>query len=259
VTGDWRPITELLDTVAEDLYTLDPADTTVALGTAWRGFCVAGAAGELLPICADRETYPPLWDNAQPVLSTAVHVLRAAPSLTTPISTEINPAGGPGDRLDDRAAAEVRRRILDLALALRCPKPLNAPAILLTGGHASRARCWPRSWAICYEGRLRSFLNPCRESFGPGSFVVRGQGRKNRARKRKRRRLPSGTGQPVRGADGPSIVLPPCLPLPRPRPRHRYPPGCMGESEIGRLVPCRGRSLQRRAAPACHGFRASGQ
>jgi len=121
-------------------------------------------------------------------LSTAVHVLRAAPSL--PPGTEINPAGGPGDRLDHQAADDVHRRILELALALNTVLPEAARS---ARDPADQRACeqgimLASELADCYQARLRSFLNPYRESFAPGSFVVRGRGRKPRAGTPKRRR-----------------------------------------------------------------------
>lgn len=83
MTGDRdrRPIGELLDEVEQDLQELDPADTVVALRAVWRAFCVVGAAGELLSICADPDTYGPLWVNAEPVLAAAVRAVDSALSL----------------------------------------------------------------------------------------------------------------------------------------------------------------------------------
>ncbi|MDL4813163.1 hypothetical protein [Actinomadura opuntiae] len=198
-----RPIGELLDEVEQDLQELDPADTLVALRAVWHAFCVTGAAGELLSICADPDTYGPLWANAEPVVSTAVRTVETAPSLKARFSTEINPAGGPGDRLDDQAAHAVHRRILNVAAAIHAYLPRVAEGTTREGDRrvCRQAEVLAGELIDVYQGRLRSFLNPWRTSFGPGTIRIRGQGRRqgpgggslatkstNNKRKRKKKR-----------------------------------------------------------------------
>lgn len=108
--------------------------------------------------------------------------LRTAPSLPRSLSPEVRPAGDPDDRLDDAAAAGIRRQIMDLVLALNTALPVAA-------GHASdeadRRACQAATvlsseLGDCYEGRLRPFLNPWRTEFGPGTVRIRGQGKRKR-------------------------------------------------------------------------------
>jgi hypothetical protein len=181
-----RPIGELLRDATEALYAVEVSDTSTVLEAGWYGFCVAGAAGALLSICADQREYPPLWHNAEPVLATAISMLRQAPSLPAGLPTEVNPAGGPDDRLDDPAAQEIRTAILTLTLALNTVLPRAAERAGISGDREAcrQTTMLAAELADCYEGRLRSFLNPYRTSFGPGSFVVRGQGRRPKPSRR---------------------------------------------------------------------------
>jgi hypothetical protein len=112
-----RTIGELLEQAAADLRAADVTDTDAALRAGWAGVCATGAAGQLLSECADPGHYPACWLLAEPVLAGAVRALRATPALRG-ASTEINPAGGPGDRLDDAAASEVCRLLAETADAL---------------------------------------------------------------------------------------------------------------------------------------------
>jgi hypothetical protein len=91
----------------------------------------------------------------------------------------------PQDRLDDAAAAGIRAQILDLALALNIALPA---ATGHAGEDADRRAC--QAGAVlsselgdCYEGRLRSFLNPWRTQFGPGPIRIRGRGEGKRGRR----------------------------------------------------------------------------
>jgi len=86
-------------------------DIDSVLQAAWAGVCTIGAAGQLLSACADPGHYPACWLLAEPVLAGAVRALRATPALRG-TSTEINPAGGPGDRLDGSPREPWRWRIL---------------------------------------------------------------------------------------------------------------------------------------------------
>ena len=53
-----RPITDLLTEAAAALNAAEASDTTAVLTAAWRGFCIAGAAGALLSYCADQSVGP---------------------------------------------------------------------------------------------------------------------------------------------------------------------------------------------------------
>lgn len=112
-----RPIGELLERAAAGLRAAEVTDTDAVLQAAWAGVCTIGAAGQLLSACADPGHYPACWLLAEPVLTGAVRALRATPALRG-TSTEINPSGGPGDRLDDAAASEICRLVAQTADAL---------------------------------------------------------------------------------------------------------------------------------------------
>lgn len=150
-----RPIEDLLREATDDLFTVDVADTPVALAKAWRGFCVTGAAGQLLAATAESEDYPVLWENAQPVLYAAVAALKDAPSLPDGLTTELNPAGRPGDRLGDDAATGIKEQILATALALNTVLP--RAATVASDQHDSAAlrvaTTMAHELANCYEAR----------------------------------------------------------------------------------------------------------
>jgi hypothetical protein len=102
--------------------------------------------------------------------------------------TEVNPAGGPDDRLDAAQAKTLHDGVLAVAGHL---STLASEAARHASGADAKA-C--RDAAVlsgelhdCYTGRLRSFLNPSRTSFGPGSFVVRGRRGPGGPGKRRRR------------------------------------------------------------------------
>jgi hypothetical protein len=132
-----RPIGELLERAAAGLRVADASDTDAVLRAAWAGVCTIGAAGQLLSACADPGHYPGRWLLAEPVLAGAVRALRATPALRG-ASTEISPAGGPGDRLDDAAAAEICRLLAETADALGAAL---ASAAEQTQAKAARRAC----------------------------------------------------------------------------------------------------------------------
>jgi hypothetical protein len=121
-----RPINDLLAEATDVLRAVDVTDTAAVLTAAWHGFCVAGAAGAVLSYCADPQTYPALWTNAEPVLQQTIVALRTAPSLPAGLPTEITPDGGPDDELDDATAGEVRAAVLTLAGVLNIVLPQAA-------------------------------------------------------------------------------------------------------------------------------------
>lgn len=111
---DRRPIGELLVQAAAGLHAAEATHTDAVLQAAWAGMCTIGAAAQLLSACADPGHYRACWLLAEPVLAEAVRALRATPALRG-TSTEINPAGGPDDRLDDAAAREICRSLAETA------------------------------------------------------------------------------------------------------------------------------------------------
>jgi hypothetical protein len=62
-------------------------------------------------------------DCATELLESAIGALPAAPLLPVGLPTEVHLAGGPQDQLDDARATVIRRRILDLVLALNATLP----------------------------------------------------------------------------------------------------------------------------------------
>lgn len=132
-----RPIGDLLREATEDMIAVDASDTAAVLKSAWTALCIIGAAGELLSICAEAEHYPLRWRLTEPVLSDAVHALRAAPALRGK-SSEIDPAGGPDKNLDDRAADLIRRHLVETAEALSATLSRAAPQ---EKSKASRRAC----------------------------------------------------------------------------------------------------------------------
>jgi hypothetical protein len=172
-----RLILELLDHANAALVAADPADTPHCLATLWRGVCVAGAAGNILAICSDNPDYPVLFRNAEPVLAAAIRALRAAPSLPAGLVTEVNPAGGHEDRLDEQQATTLHAGILAIAMSLNTLGPQAAQHARGSDAQECReATMLASELHDAYTGRLRSFLNQSRTSFGPGSFVVRNRG-----------------------------------------------------------------------------------
>jgi hypothetical protein len=182
-----RPVSELLDDTKTALRAAAPTDTPHCLATMWRGFCVAGAAGNILAICADSPDYPALFDNAEPVLAAAIAALRAAPSLPTGLVTEVHPAGGPDDRLDPQQAKALHAGVLTIAGAVNTLGPQAAEHASGADVRACREATMLASELYdCYTGRLRSFLNTSRAGFGPSSFVVRGRGGHGHSTRRRR-------------------------------------------------------------------------
>lgn len=154
------PASDLLLKAAERVGAANPADTAAVLGAAWHGFCAAGAAGELLARHANPDEYPSLWVNARPVLTAAIDTLRTAPSVPRGLPAEVALDDTPAAWLDDADAAQIRRLILDLALALNI-------SLYAAGEHApgaaDRKACQDATMlssklSECYEGRLRTFI-----------------------------------------------------------------------------------------------------
>jgi hypothetical protein len=155
-------IEELLLQATAGLGEARPADLPDVLRLAWLGFITAGTAGQLLALRADPDQYAPLWDNARPVLAAAAKALRASGSLPAGLPDRISLADGPDDPLGDRAAARIRDGILAMALALNTMLPqAGERASIQADRRACRdATALAAELGDCYEGRLRTFLNP---------------------------------------------------------------------------------------------------
>jgi hypothetical protein len=148
---------QLIDRHTEELYAADPADTVAALTAAWYGFAVAGCLGGFLAARdADRAV---LHDNAMPVIASFIVALETAPSL---------PVGVHGVGLDTEGDADeemlhtAHRGILDLVLALNTLLPKVAENARRSADRKAAQECTRLSAELgdCYQGRLRTFLNP---------------------------------------------------------------------------------------------------
>lgn len=154
-----------------ELSVADPNDTVAALEAAWYGFSLVTILGQYL---ASRDPDAAvLHENALPVLARIIEVLDAAPSV---------PSGLHGLGLDTSPTADpammriARRGIWDLTLAIN--------ALLSEAGRHARhdadrvaaetCTVLAAELADCYQGRLRTFLNPYGRQPGSGSDLVRG-------------------------------------------------------------------------------------
>jgi hypothetical protein len=174
---------QVIDCHRDQLEAADPADSAAALAAAWYGFAVAFMLGQFL---ARRDAeYAVLHQNAVPVMARTVEILKAAPSM---------PAGIHGAGLDTTAAADLammvvaRRGIWDLTLAINALLPQVAE---LAGQEADRAAARAGTMLAaelsdCYQGRLRTFLNPHGRPPGSASLVIRGKGHSRESRSRVR-------------------------------------------------------------------------
>jgi hypothetical protein len=171
---DGQPLRHLLRGTAKILDWLNPRDTTTMLRAAWRGFCVAGATGQVLAHCAN-EDYRVVWENAQPVLGSALAHLGQAPSFGDTPGTEVNPAGCARDVICDDAAARTQRDLLILTMAINAamPEAARQAEAAVDRESCGAAIVLSAELADCYLGRLRTYLNAERKWFGGGSFVLR--------------------------------------------------------------------------------------
>jgi len=182
---------QIIDGHRDQLQAADPADTAAALTAAWYGFAVAVTLGQFL---ARRDPDDAVAHrNALAVIARIVEVLQAAPSM---------PAGIHGVRLDTSPAAEpgmmlaARRGIWDPTLAINALLPKVAEQ---AGQEADLAAARAGTMLAgelndCYEGRLRTFLNPYGRAPGSKSLVIRSKGPKRKAKPR--------TGEPPRPTGG---------------------------------------------------------
>jgi hypothetical protein len=161
----------------------DPQDTAAALESAWYGFSLVGSLGQYLAL-RDPDAAV-LHENALPVLARIIETMEAAPSL---------PSGVHGLGLDTSPAADpammttARRGIWDLTLAINALLPEASHHASHDADQLAAQTCTALAaeLADCYQGRLRTFLNPYGRQPGSRSAFVRGgpQGTRKRHRER---------------------------------------------------------------------------
>jgi len=170
---------QVIDGHRDQLEAADPADTAAALAAAWYGFAVAFMLGQFL--ARRNDEFAVVHHNATPVMARIVEILEAAPSMPTGIhgaGLDTTPAADPA------MMAVACRGIWDLTLAINTLLPQVAE---LAGQEADRAAAGAGTMLAaelsdCYQGRLRTFLNPHGRPPGSASLVIRSKGHP-RARK----------------------------------------------------------------------------
>lgn len=171
---------QVIDSHHAAIQAADPADTAAALMATWYGVAVTCALGQFL---SNRDPdLAVLHDNALYVAGRFIEVLQAAPSL---------PAGVHGVGLETTLAAdkammaEAYQGIWDLALAVNTLLPQVADHASHESDRAAtrEGTMLAAELAETYQGRLRTYLNPYRRRFGPGSFMIRGKGHRPPARR----------------------------------------------------------------------------
>ena len=151
---------ELQATVDEQLHDLsavDPHDTAAALEATWYGFSLVSVLGQYLAL-RDPDAAV-LHENALPVLAHIIETMDAAPSL---------PPGVHGLGLDTSPAADpvmmtiARRGIWDLTLAINALLPEARRHARDDADQLAAQTCTALAaeLADCYQGKLRTFLNP---------------------------------------------------------------------------------------------------
>ena len=172
---------ELQATVDEQLHDLsavDPQDTTAAMEATWYGFSLVSVLGQYLAL-RDPDAAV-LHENALPVLARIIEAMDAAPSL---------PPGVHGLGLDTPPAADpammtiARRGIWDLTLAINALMPEARRHARDDADQLAAETCTALAaeLADCYQGKLRTFLNPYGRQPGGGSAMIRSglQGTRN--------------------------------------------------------------------------------
>jgi hypothetical protein len=153
----------------------------------WYGFSLVSAPGQYLAL-RDPDAAV-LHENALPVLAHIIEAMDAAPSL---------PPGVHGLRLDTSPASDsammtiARRGILDLTLAINALMPEARRHARDDADQLVAETCTALAaeLADCYQGKLRTLLNPYGRQPGSGSGHVRGgpQGTRKRRAARHRER-----------------------------------------------------------------------
>jgi hypothetical protein len=174
-----------IDGQLHGLSAADPQDTAAALESAWYGFSLIGILGQYLAL-RDPDAAV-LHENALPVLARIIEAMEAAPSL---------PPGIHGLGLDTSPATDpammtiARRSIWDLTLAINALLPEAGRHARDDADRLAAETCTALAaeLADCYQGRLRTFLNPYGRQPGNGSALVEGGGAEGTRRRRTARR-----------------------------------------------------------------------
>lgn len=182
---------QIIDGHRDQLQASDPADTAAALTAAWYGFAVAVALGQFLAVRDPDDAVA--HRNALPIITRIIDVLQAAPSMPTGIhgvGLDTTPAADPGMMLT------ARRGIWDLTLAINTLLPTAAEQASQEADLAAAQAGTMLAAELndCYEGRLRTFLNPYGRTPGSKSLAIRSKGPARKAKPR--------TGEPLRPTGG---------------------------------------------------------
>ena len=163
-----------------ELLTADPADTTAALTASWYGFSLALTLGQFL---ASRSAdLAVLHENATPVWAQVIDALDAAPALPDGVhGLGLDTVPGP----DPALMLLAHKGILDLAAALNSFLPQVSEHAFSAADRAAATWCTTLAAELdeCYNGRLKTFLNPLGRAPGATSAVVRTQPGNSRRRR----------------------------------------------------------------------------
>jgi hypothetical protein len=153
-----------------ELLTADPADTTAALTASWYGFSLALTLGQFL---ASRSAdLAVLHENATPAWAQVIDALDAAPALPGGVhGLGLDTVPGP----DPALMLLAHKGILDLAVALNSFLPQVSEHASSAADRAAATWCTTLAAELddCYNGRLKTFLNPLGRAPGVTSAVVR--------------------------------------------------------------------------------------
>jgi hypothetical protein len=158
-----------------ELAAADPADVTAALTAAWYGFSLAFALGQFL---ASRSAdLAVLHENAMPAWAQVIDALDAAPALPGGVhGLGLDTVPGP----DPALMVLAHKGIRDLALALNALLPQVGEHASNGADRAAATACTILAAELgdCYDGRLKTFLNPAGRPAGSASAVTRTQPRR---------------------------------------------------------------------------------
>jgi hypothetical protein len=163
-----------------ELLTADPADTTAALTASWYGFSLALTLGRFL---ASRSAdLAVLHENATPAWAQVIDALDAAPALPDGVhGLGLGTVPGP----DPALMLLAHKGILDLTVTLNSFLPQVSAHASSAADRAAATWCTTLAAELddCYNGRLKTFLNPLGRAPGVTSAVVRTQPGNSRRRR----------------------------------------------------------------------------
>jgi hypothetical protein len=170
--GTAAELGEAIGVHLRELLTVDPADTTAALVSAWYGSSLALTLGQFL--ARRSPDLAVLHENAMPAWALVISAMDAAPSL---------PDGVHGLGLETVPDADpalmvlAHKGILDLTLALNALLPQVSEHARNAADRAAAMTCTALAAELgdCYTSRLKTFLNPLGRPPGTTSAVIRTQ------------------------------------------------------------------------------------